>query len=38
MAIIIGIVGDLGEEGIVDTFTGVGEIATVVMIVAVARY
>ena len=38
MAIIIGIVGDLGEEGIVDTFMkGVGEIATVVMIVAVAR-
>lgn len=38
MSIIIGIVGDLGEEGIVDTFMeGVGEIVSVVMIIAVAR-
>ncbi len=38
MAIIIGIVADLGEEGIVDTFMeGVGEIVSVVMVIAVAR-
>ncbi len=38
MAVIIGMVGDLGEEGIVDTFMkGVGEIVSVVMIIAVAR-
>ena len=38
MSIIIGMVGDLGEEGIVDTFMeGVGEIVSVVMIIAVAR-
>lgn len=38
MAVIIGIVGDLGEEGIVKVFMkGVGEIAEVVMIIAVAR-
>lgn len=38
MAVIIGIVGDFGEEGIVKVFMkGVGEIAEVVMIIAVAR-
>lgn len=38
MAVIIGMVGDFGEEGIVKVFMkGVGEIAEVVMIIAVAR-
>ncbi|MDD2435525.1 MAG: YfcC family protein [Bacilli bacterium] len=38
MAIIIGLVADLGEEGIVSVFMkGVGEIVEVVMIIAVAR-
>ncbi len=38
MAIIIGLVGDFGEEGIVKVFMdGVGDIVEVVMIIAVAR-
>lgn len=38
MAIIIGLVADLGEEGIIKVFMkGVGEIVEVVMIIAIAR-
>ncbi len=38
MAVTIGIVADLGEEGIIQVFMkGVGEIVEVVMIIAVAR-
>jgi len=38
MSIVIGIIGDFGEEGIVKVFMeGVGDIVEVVMIIAVAR-